>query len=412
MRVGRVPARLQAPQRAHRLHRGGAPAREGSGEPARLALREPGRPRRLGRRLRQGLARPVRLAQRALRHRRRSTRGARGRARPPSTARPTSSPKASTRSPTRRRTPTARPTSSACAPIRRSACATTRASCATRPRRPWPATSTACAPSSATRSSTTSASPTAPFSARRTCRCSRTASAGPSSTGRSTPTSTSTTRCRTCAEQTAAFERALQRFFMACAAAQEACLGFGGDDPHLAYDALIRAADAAPVPAGDAGPAVTGQDMLERDDHHALRQADLAAARAGPGLRAGGRRDPDAPAHGRGLRLRPRDGAIRSRHGPLPHDRGGGAALSDGPGHVLPRRPGRSWGSFDHFWFNAGYVELNWGLFPVQGRPVYRGPFDVPAAAQTPLVVERPTTPPPPTGAACAWPRTSATRGC
>ena len=32
-------------------------------------------------------------------------------------------------------------------------------------------------------------------------------------------------------EQTAGFERALGRFFQACAADQAACLGFGGTDP-------------------------------------------------------------------------------------------------------------------------------------------------------------------------------------
>jgi len=189
------------------------------------------------------------------------------------------------------------------------------------------------------------------------------------------------------AEQTAAFERALQRFFMACAADQEACLGFGGDDPHLAYDALIRAADAAPVPAGDAGPAVTGQDMLNatiitlyaKQNWPLLAQA-LATAQAGDGTlmrlltdatygydRETGRFDPGTD----------RYFAIGAAEQRYPTD----------PATYF-RACRRSWGSFDHFWFNAGYVELNWGLFPVQGRPVYRGPFDVPASAQTPLVVD------------------------
>ena len=38
-----------------------------------------------------------------------------------------------------------------------------------------------------------------------------------------------------------------------------------------------------------------------------------------------------------------------------------------------------SYDSFDHFWFNSGYVELNYGIFPVKGNGIYSGPFTVPA---------------------------------
>ena len=38
----------------------------------------------------------------------------------------------------------------------------------------------------------------------------------------------------TLSEQTSGFERALGRFLQACAAHQDACSGFGGDDPMLA----------------------------------------------------------------------------------------------------------------------------------------------------------------------------------
>jgi hypothetical protein len=46
-----------------------------------------------------------------------------------------------------------------------------------------------------------------------------------------------------------------------------------------------------------------------------------------------------------------------------------------------------SYDSFDHFWFNNGYVELNYGLFGVAPNGRYGGPFTVPASANTPLVV-------------------------
>ena len=49
-------------------------------------------------------------------------------------------------------------------------------------------------------------------------------------------------------EQSAGFERALGRFFQACAADQGACLGFGGSDPWGAYDELIDARQRVTAP--------------------------------------------------------------------------------------------------------------------------------------------------------------------
>ena len=52
-------------------------------------------------------------------------------------------------------------------------------------------------------------------------------------------------------EQTAGFERAISRFFSACAADQAGC-GFGAGDPRGTVDDLIEQADAAPIPASNA----------------------------------------------------------------------------------------------------------------------------------------------------------------
>jgi hypothetical protein len=43
---------------------------------------------------------------------------------------------------------------------------------------------------------------------------------------------------------------------------------------------------------------------------------------------------------------------------------------------------------FDHFYVNNGYVELNYGLYPVQGRDTFKGPFQVPHSSPTILVVD------------------------
>jgi TAP-like protein len=47
-----------------------------------------------------------------------------------------------------------------------------------------------------------------------------------------------------------------------------------------------------------------------------------------------------------------------------------------------------AWGMFDHFYLNNGYFELNYGLYPVRGRDVFRGPFRVPQGSPTILVVD------------------------
>jgi hypothetical protein len=60
-------------------------------------------------------------------------------------------------------------------------------------------------------------------------------------------------------EQIAGFERALDRFFVDCAADQDAC-GFGGDDPEEAFDALVARLDCTPLPV-PGGPAVSGDEV-------------------------------------------------------------------------------------------------------------------------------------------------------
>jgi hypothetical protein len=47
----------------------------------------------------------------------------------------------------------------------------------------------------------------------------------------------------------------------------------------------------------------------------------------------------------------------------------------------------RSWDEHEHFYFNNGYVELNYGLYPFRARDAFRGPFRIPASSPTPLVV-------------------------
>ena len=181
------------------------------------------------------------------------------------------------------------------------------------------------------------------------------------------------------AEQTAGFERALGRFFQACARDQAACSGFGGEDPWSAYDELVEAADRAPIPAPRYTPdprPVDGDDILEATisalyskQRWGVLALALAQAAGGDGSRVRAvvddfyDRRPDGT-YGPGTDRYFTIGAAEQRY-PRGVDR-------------YLRRGDESWGSFDHFWVNHGYVELNYGLWRRRDQDAYRGPVPPP----------------------------------
>ena len=194
--------------------------------------------------------------------------------------------------------------------------------------------------------------------------------------------------------QTAAFERALDRYAAACDKAGSYC-AFAADpkldalDTLDALDELIKQADASPIPApqsADPRP-VTGQDMLQ------AFISELYAKQAWPELTDALNQ---AVAGDASLLREIVDGAYgNNQDGTFDPgtDRYFAISAVDAYGKY-PRRIQpylkagyRSWSSFPHFWFNTGYVELNWGLFGVRPRGVFYGPFRVPHNAATPLVV-------------------------
>jgi pimeloyl-ACP methyl ester carboxylesterase len=192
------------------------------------------------------------------------------------------------------------------------------------------------------------------------------------------------------AEQTSGFERARGRFFQACAADQTACLGFGGKDPWDAYDSLIDKANASPLPAAGYAPdprPVDGDDviaaavipMYAKQYWPLLAQA-LAAAQAGDGSLIRQltdeffyARDPDTGQYDPGSDRYFTITAIEQHY---PRDLGTYFQQGD-----------RIWGMFDHDYWNAGYPELNYGLWPIHDRDAYDGPFKIGNASQTPLVI-------------------------
>jgi pimeloyl-ACP methyl ester carboxylesterase len=178
-------------------------------------------------------------------------------------------------------------------------------------------------------------------------------------------------------EQAAGFERALNRFLAACAANQEACSGFGGADPWLAFDALIAAADAAPIPA-QIGEPVTGRDITEATAvalyaKEAWPVLALALAEAATG-----------------------DASLFR----VVLDDSAGAGIEDAfvaitaldaawPREVEPYLEGarEAWRLFDHMWATAGYENVVFGRWPASDPTVFRGPFRSSPSAPPALVV-------------------------
>lgn len=210
-------------------------------------------------------------------------------------------------------------------------------------------------------------------------------------------------------EQTAGFERAAGRFLQACAGNQAACGGFGGEDPWMALDELIERAEASPLPAAQGRP-VDGDDIragvavaIYNKGNWSFLGAALADGEAGDGtpLRVladafYGRNDDGTfdPLTDRCFNL----GALEQRY---PRDVG---TYLDAGDH--------SWGLFDHFWWNHGYTELAWGLYPIDPQDAYYGPFKASRGGATVLVVGTTYDPATPYRAPYGSCATSATPAC
>jgi pimeloyl-ACP methyl ester carboxylesterase len=191
-------------------------------------------------------------------------------------------------------------------------------------------------------------------------------------------------------EQTAAFERALNRFLEACAADQTACSGFGGADPHLAYDHLVAAADATPIPApgyaadprpidGDDIRAATVQALYAKRFWGTLA---LLLARAAAGDGSGIRAVVDASVYGRRA-----DGSYDPSTDRFFTITAAEQQFRRGDVGYYLARGADSWTSFPHFWWNTGYPDINYTLWPVHDADAFGGPWTVPAGSPTPLLI-------------------------
>ncbi|HEY1276883.1 MAG TPA: alpha/beta hydrolase [Thermoleophilaceae bacterium] len=193
-------------------------------------------------------------------------------------------------------------------------------------------------------------------------------------------------------EQTSGFERELGRFLQACAVDQVACSGFGGTDPWDALDQLIDRADQTPIPAPNYAP---DPRPIKGDDIRGAAFAELyakflwgdlakALADAANGDGSGIRRMVDEDWFGRD----PDTGEYSSSTDKY-------FLITAADQTYTHRNLDRyfelgdlAWGMFDHFYVNNGYSELNYGLYPIQGRDTFKGPFRVPGSSPTILVVD------------------------
>jgi pimeloyl-ACP methyl ester carboxylesterase len=185
--------------------------------------------------------------------------------------------------------------------------------------------------------------------------------------------------------QTSGFERALGRFMQACAADHAACRGFPavGNDPLDAYDGLIEKLNASPMPVGS--------DTLDGDDVTTGTAAALYSKANWP-LLAQALADAE---NGDGSLLKALSDSFYGDNGDGTFDPGGdryftiGATEQKYPRDVRTYVSAgqRSWDQHEHFWWNNGYAELNYGLYPVHDRDAFDGPFKVSNSAVTPLVI-------------------------
>jgi pimeloyl-ACP methyl ester carboxylesterase len=192
-------------------------------------------------------------------------------------------------------------------------------------------------------------------------------------------------------EQTAALERALGRFFAACAANQTACARFGGRDPWDAYDRLVARAQETRLPA----PRYTPDPRpIDGDDINQAAVSAMYDKHFWPALALGLRQA--ARGDGSVIRLIVDELSYMRDPDTGQYDPSNDAFVAiDGGEPKWPTRVGEyvregeeAWGKYDHAYFNQGYTELGFGLWPVRAQDAYFGPFHVDASAPAPLVVD------------------------
>jgi pimeloyl-ACP methyl ester carboxylesterase len=188
-------------------------------------------------------------------------------------------------------------------------------------------------------------------------------------------------------EQSAGFEREIGRFFTACAVFQSFC-NFGGGDPQAAFDALVDSADLLAIPVPDGRAAVNGDDIL------AATALAMYAKQFWPLLAHA----LSAASSGDGTGIRDLADAFWGNNEDGTFDPGGDryftitAIEQNYPSDVQTFLDAgdNAWGVFNYTYWNTGYPEINYALWPIHATDAFNGPFK--ASKSAPTILEIATT--------------------
>jgi pimeloyl-ACP methyl ester carboxylesterase len=188
-------------------------------------------------------------------------------------------------------------------------------------------------------------------------------------------------------EQSAGFERAIGRFFTACAVYQSFC-NFGGTDPQVAYDALVDQANLLAIPVPDGRAAVNGDDIL------AATALGMYAKQLWPDLALA----LSAASHGDGTGIRDLADQFFANNEDGTFDPGLDryftiTAVEQKYSHDVQTfldAGDNAWGVFNYTYFNTGYPEINYAIWPIHAKDAFYGPFK--ASKSAPTILEIATT--------------------
>jgi len=188
-------------------------------------------------------------------------------------------------------------------------------------------------------------------------------------------------------EQSAGFERAIGRFFTACAVYQSFC-NFGGTDPQAAFDALVDQANLLPIPVPDGRAAVNGDDLL------GALALGMYAKQLWPELAQA----LSAASHGDGTGVRNLADQFWGNNEDGTFDPGGDryftiTAVEQKYVHDVQTfldAGDNAWGVFNYTYWNTGYPEINYALWPIHAKDAFYGPFR--ASKSAPTILEIATT--------------------
>jgi pimeloyl-ACP methyl ester carboxylesterase len=191
--------------------------------------------------------------------------------------------------------------------------------------------------------------------------------------------------------QTAAFERELDRYFAACAKHRTYCRWTGHQAPEAAYDRLVARAQAHPIHAPHTSFSGPDHRPVDGQDINAAIVSDLYAKQLWPEITKALNQ---AKAGDATLMRALADYFYgRRKHGGYSGEGDRyymiGATEEHFPTDAASylERGAESFAAYPHFFFNSGYIELDYNVFTAHDPDAFYGPFTLPKSAPTPLLV-------------------------